>query len=107
MRGIWGKDGTRVVASDSTWADPGKWNRKAACTCGGGFRGSHSPYCPQANRPRVFCASLADVFEDWQHDLRDSQGQRLWTNESVGVWETDDAREGFAFRRHWTRTTLS
>lgn len=81
MRGIWGKDGTRVVASDSTWADPGKWNRKAACTCGGGFRGSHSPYCPQANRPRVFCASLSDVFEEWGGEVLDHKGRAHYTKD--------------------------
>ncbi len=42
-----------------TWGDPVKWNRKAAET---GFR------------PRVFCASLADVFDNevddaWRADL--------------------------------------
>lgn len=42
-----------------TWGDPLKWNRKAAET---GFR------------PRVFCASLADVFDNevpqaWRDDL--------------------------------------
>lgn len=42
-----------------TWGDPLKWNRKAAVT---GYR------------PRVFCASLADVFDNeveqtWRDDL--------------------------------------
>lgn len=47
--GIWGDTGTRVVASDSYWKQPLKWNRDAEKT---------------GERPRVFCASLADVFED-------------------------------------------
>ncbi len=42
-----------------TWGEPLKWNRKAAET---------------GNRPRVFCASLADVFDNevepaWRDDL--------------------------------------
>lgn len=73
--GIWGPNGTRVVASDAMWQEPLKWNRAAACQCGDGFKGQHSPYCPQAERPRVFCASMADVFEDWQSPMVDSNGK--------------------------------
>lgn len=47
--GIWGDNGTRVVASESYWKQPLKWNREAAAA---------------GERRRVFCASLADVFED-------------------------------------------
>ena len=47
-RGIWGPHGTRVRAADSMWSKPIAWN-KAAEACG--------------ERRRVFCASLADVFE--------------------------------------------
>lgn len=85
--GEWGPRGTRVMASESAWREPLKWNRWAkngtcyACagrgydkklenatgtaptppceTCGGtGKALGGSPY-----RARVFCASLADVFE--------------------------------------------
>lgn len=28
--GIWGPQGTRVVASESTWKEPMKWDREAA-----------------------------------------------------------------------------
>lgn len=31
------------------------------------------------DRPRVFCASLADVFEDWQGPMVDSKGRQLFT----------------------------
>lgn len=55
--GIWGDNGTRVVASESYWKQPLKWNRDAATT---------------GERPRVFCASLADVFED-RPDLIESR----------------------------------
>lgn len=46
--GVWGKHGTRVVASEAMWREPLKWNA-AALRAG--------------ERHRVFCASLADVFE--------------------------------------------
>lgn len=46
--GIWGKHGTRVIASESYWRQPLKWNRDAERA---------------GERRRVFCASLADVFE--------------------------------------------
>lgn len=46
--GQWGPNGTRVIASESMWREPVKWN-KAAEQAG--------------ERHRVFCASLADVFE--------------------------------------------
>lgn len=59
--GIWGDGGTRVVASDSYWREPLKWNRAAE----------------QAwERHRVFCASMADVFED-RPELRMPRA-RLW-----------------------------
>lgn len=47
--GVWGDNGTRVVASEAMWRQPLKWNRDAAAA---------------GERHRVFCASLADVFED-------------------------------------------
>lgn len=46
--GIWGKRGTRAIAVESYWKQPIKWNRDAQAT---------------GERRRVFCASLADVFE--------------------------------------------
>ena len=54
IRGIWGDSGTRIVAVPSAWKEPLKWDRQAART---------------GTRPRVFCASLADVFEDWKGQL--------------------------------------
>lgn len=55
--GIWGPNGTRVIASESGWREPLKWDR-AAATAG--------------ERRRVFCASMADVFEDWRGPLTGS-----------------------------------
>jgi protein gp37 len=47
--GEWGPLGRRVVAVESGWAKPPAWDRDAA---------------RDGERRRVFCASLADVFED-------------------------------------------
>lgn len=59
--GVWGKTSPRRFFGDDHWAEPLKWNRKAQR--GGG-------------RYRVFCASMADVFED-RLDL-ENERIRLW-----------------------------
>lgn len=46
--GMWGPKGARVIASEKYWQEPLKWNREAE---------------QSGERRRVFCASLADVFE--------------------------------------------
>lgn len=46
---IWGVDKPRIVASKSYWKQPHKWNKDAE---------------EAGERRRVFCASMADVFED-------------------------------------------
>jgi protein gp37 len=46
--GQWGPQGTRVPAAESYWKEPLKWNAEAE---------------KSGVRKRVFCASLADVFE--------------------------------------------
>lgn len=60
-RGIWGPNGTRVLASDAKWREPLKWNRDAE---------------KAGERTRVFCASLADIFEDWQGNIVDVKGKQ-------------------------------
>ena len=60
--GTWGAGGTRVVASDAYWRQPHAWNRAAVAA---------------GERHRVFCASLADVFED-RPELADPR-HRLWS----------------------------
>lgn len=60
--GIWGDNGTRVVASESQWREPLKWEREAKAA---------------GERHRVFCASLADVFEDWDLYPTDSKDNLL------------------------------
>lgn len=58
----WGKDAPRFLHTDSYWRHPIKWNRDALAA---------------GERHRVFCSSLADVFED-RRDL-DPLRQRLWS----------------------------
>lgn len=61
--GQWGPNGTRVVASESKWREPFAWDRAASAA---------------GERHRVFCASLADVFEDWSSLMVNSRGETLW-----------------------------
>lgn len=46
--GKWGPKGKRVIAAESYWREPLRWNKEAQ---------------EAGERRRVFCASLADVFE--------------------------------------------
>jgi len=91
--GIWGPNGTRVVASEAMWKQPVKWNRLAACCCRKEPADhEHESGCPQRNRPRVFCASLADIFEQWDGPVLTSNGDN-WRDLSKGGWGTlDDVR---------------
>lgn len=60
--GVWGANGTRVVASEnaeSGWGAPVKWDRQAAA---------------DGVRRRVFCASLADWLEDWRGPILTASG---------------------------------
>lgn len=58
---IWGQSKPRRFLSDRHWNEPRKWNAKAA---------------HMSERPRVFCASMADVFES--RDDLDPVRERLW-----------------------------
>ena len=74
----WGKGKPRRRTSEANWRKPLKWNKAAACMCAQAMFGNvgHHNDCPQAagNRPRVFCASLADWLDpevpiEWLADL--------------------------------------
>ena len=58
---LWGPKAPRRFLSDAYWMEPIKWNREAK---------------QQGYRARVFCASMADVFEA-RSDLNASR-ERLW-----------------------------
>lgn len=73
---VWGQAGTRVKTSPANWAKPLKWNREAE---------------KAGVRQRVFCASLADVFEDWQGPIHDHRGEVFWiTPEGQPIATTDE-----------------
>ncbi|AMV31745.1 Phage protein Gp37/Gp68 [Pirellula sp. SH-Sr6A] len=59
----WGEHGTRVVTGEEYWRKPMKWEREAR---------------EKGVRYRVFCASLADVFEDWTGQVHHSSGVPMW-----------------------------
>lgn len=91
--GVWGPQGTRVVAAEAAWKEPPKWNRQAAADLANWQRAVQEcrseydavgPY----TRPRVFCASLADVFEDWNGPVRNSGGAQLYID-GEGRWHTE------------------
>lgn len=86
--GKWGPGAPRVRTKAKNWSQPAKWNKRNFFECAGcGWRGDDSQLdersarCPrcvhhslQAARRRVFCASLADVFDnevpdEWRADL--------------------------------------
>lgn len=89
LLGIWGDQGTRVLASDEMWREPVKWDKSAACyetfDCNAG---DHCDACPQKNRPRVFCASFADVFEEYDLPLLDHRGRQVFVNKD-GVMSSE------------------
>ena len=77
IRGIWGDSGTRIVAVPDKWKEPLKWNKAADLH----------------HRPRIFCASLGDIFEDWKGMLHypdnDPENERgivtAWWRKSLGI----------------------
>lgn len=71
--GKWGPKGTRVLASETQWREPVRWHDQA--------RGLHL----------VFCASLADVFEDWDGGMLSHRGLELFTDRGQ-PYALDDAR---------------
>lgn len=66
---VWGVQSERRMFGDAHWNEPLRWN-KAAEKAG--------------IRKRVFCASMADVFED--HPALDAPRLRLWTLIEATPW---------------------
>jgi protein gp37 len=75
--GVWGPKGTRVVAAENYWRQPAKWNAEAKAA---------------GERRRVFCASLADVFEGEESmpgasvDAVEEARARLWEVIEATPW---------------------
>jgi len=79
LQGVkWGPNGTRKRSSDSYWNQPIKWDKKAKA---------------DGKRTRVFCASLADVFEEWSGHIIDHKGKLLWRDKNGRY--ADAERSGF------------
>lgn len=102
--GVWGPQGARVVASEAMWQEPVKWNREAVeaqRVADIHWRVSpannHYSSPPRLKRPRVFCASLADIFEDWSGQMVNTKGLPLWW--SNGVIGTRDLPLGSAVEK--------
>jgi len=66
----WGPNGTRVLTT-TTWPKPVRWNKDAAI---------------MRKRIRVFCASLADVFEEWDGPIVNATGEKLFW-QTKGRWD--------------------
>ncbi|MEQ1859202.1 MAG: phage Gp37/Gp68 family protein [Chthoniobacteraceae bacterium] len=66
---LWGAKATRKTFGDKHWQEPLRWNTEAAAT---------------RSRMRVFCASMADVFEA-RTDL-DAERGKLWQRISQTPW---------------------
>lgn len=69
--GLWRRHGPRRLMSESTWREPYRWNRAAE---------------KADTRARVFCASMADVFED--HPGVVGARERLWRVVEDTPWLT-------------------
>jgi protein gp37 len=82
--GVWGPQGTRVLAAPAQWREVLRWNREAEL----------------AGKPaKVFCASLADVFEGWSGQMTDAQGKPIWrTGPDYEARELGDPRWPFLLR---------
>jgi protein gp37 len=83
----WGPDGTRVLTGSDNWKKPIKWNKDHAWQ----QAEVYANHGPTMDRPRVFCASLSDIFENWQGEIKNSQGDTMMVcpNGHVdgSVWE--------------------
>ncbi len=80
-RARWGPNGTRSRTSDGNWRLPYKWDRDAKAA---------------GVRRRVFCSSLADVFEDWPGPIVSATGtvlSRCQNCRQIGDFEDDDCEK--------------
>ena len=64
LLGVWGKGQPRVLASESMWKEPLKWNAAADQDIEEAIHDFGADNYMPPTRPRVFCASLADVWDE-------------------------------------------
>lgn len=83
-RAKWGPNGSRSKTSADYWKQPLKWNKAAEAAeievCNHNHLIASDPnvaLMDPPERPRVFCASLADVFEDWDGRIVNHEGAEL------------------------------
>jgi len=91
----WGPNGTRSRTSDAYWRQPLKWNREAE---------------KAGERRRVFCASLADVFEDWEGPILNNLNQKIFIGPHRELCETGlDIEHGGAItlKTEWRSFTMN
>lgn len=70
----WGPHGERKRTSEAYWRQPIHWARTARYALEVWQKNAFKDSLPKPSRPRVFCASLADVFDnqvpkEWRRDL--------------------------------------
>jgi protein gp37 len=70
MFGRWGPSGTRIAVANAGWGGPARWDEANAVS---------------GVRTKVFTASLADVFEDWDGPVLNASGNVLMAD-GPGNW---------------------
>lgn len=73
---IWGPSGDRPVSGAKYWEQPARWDRKAA---------------KAGQRAKVFCASMADVFEGYATMPQDARLQANIHAARLLLWQTIEA----------------
>jgi protein gp37 len=79
-RAKWGPNGERSKTAFQYWKEPLTWEKQAiadGATLTGGC----------LKRPRVFCASLADIFEEWSGPIVDHRHNQMFVS-PTGMYRT-------------------
>ena len=80
-----------MVTSDANWKLPLKWNKAAGELPSHIVKPGSVPVDYMAvPRPRVFCASLSDVFEDWDGPITNSSGLSIGECIACRRWQSID-----------------